>query len=125
MEVLHAVFHRALVRPGLVVAALHQRLAPGVHAQRDLVILDTGLHVGGLLSRDEFALEGGDLLGVVELHHVDRFLRPFGVERRYHQHMRIPLDHDVRVVSQPDRALFGWRAIAQRQHRLMPALVGR
>ena len=35
MEVLHAVLHRALVGPGFIVAALHQGLAAGVHAQRD------------------------------------------------------------------------------------------
>jgi hypothetical protein len=57
VEVLHAVFHRALVRADLVVAALHQGLAAGVHAQGDLVVLDAGLHVGGLLRLDELALE--------------------------------------------------------------------
>jgi hypothetical protein len=75
VEVLHAVFHRALVGADLVVAALHQGLAAGVHAQGDLVVLDAGLHVGGLLGFDELALEGGDLLGVEELHHVERLLR--------------------------------------------------
>ena len=55
-----------------------ERLAAGVHAQRDLVVLDAGLHVGGLLRLDELALEGGDLLGVVELHHVERLRGPCG-----------------------------------------------
>src|SRR5262249_16791230 len=40
VEVLHAVFHGALVGTDLVVAALEQCLAAGVHAQRDLVVLD-------------------------------------------------------------------------------------
>src|SRR5262245_60260273 len=47
VEVLHAVFHRALVGADLVVAALQQCLAARVHAQRDLVVLHAGLHVGG------------------------------------------------------------------------------
>ena len=49
--------------------------AAGVHALRDLVVLDAGLPVGGLLGLDELALEGGDLLGVEELDHVERLLR--------------------------------------------------
>src|SRR5688572_24731500 len=56
VEVLHAVFHRALVGADLVVAALHQRLAAGVHAQRDLVVFHAGLHVSGLLGFHELAL---------------------------------------------------------------------
>ena len=39
VELLHAVFHRALVRAGVVVAALEQGAPAGVHAQRDLVVL--------------------------------------------------------------------------------------
>src|SRR5690348_11549263 len=57
VEVPHAVLHRALVRAGLVVAALEQGLAAGVHAQGDLVVLDAGLEVRGLLRLDELALE--------------------------------------------------------------------
>src|SRR3954462_7237625 len=57
VEVLHAVFHRALVRADFVLAALHQRQPAGVHAQRDLVVLDTGFHVRGLLGLDEPTLE--------------------------------------------------------------------
>src|SRR5690606_31349795 len=49
VEVLHAVFHRALVGADLVVAPHHQRLAAGVHALADLVVFEAGLHVGGLL----------------------------------------------------------------------------
>jgi hypothetical protein len=37
----------------------HRRaFAAGVHALADLVVLDAGLHVGGLLRLDELALEG-------------------------------------------------------------------
>jgi hypothetical protein len=77
---LHAVFHRALVRPaGFVDATAHQGfLAPGVHAQRDLVVFDAGFHVGGLLGLDELAFEGRDFFGIVELDHVECFLRPMG-----------------------------------------------
>lgn len=49
MEVLHAVFHGALVGAHLVVAALQQGLAARVHAQGDFVVFHTGFHVGGLL----------------------------------------------------------------------------
>jgi hypothetical protein len=51
-----------------------QGLAAGVHALGDLVVFDAGFHVGGLLRLDELALEGGDFLGVVELHHVHGFV---------------------------------------------------
>ena len=43
---LHAVFHRGLVRPDLVLATVEQRAPAGVHPQRDLVVLGAGLHVG-------------------------------------------------------------------------------
>ena len=39
--------------------------------------------------------------------------------------MRIPLDHDVRVVGQPDRAVFRWHAIAEPQQGLLPAFIHR
>jgi hypothetical protein len=67
MEVLHAVFHLALVRANFIVAALHQRFAAGVHAQRNLVVFDAGFHVGRLLRFDVLALEGVDFFGVEEL----------------------------------------------------------
>src|ERR1700761_3650888 len=75
VELLHAVFHRALVGAALVLAAGHERAAAGVHSLGDLVVLDAGLHVGGLLRLDELALEGDDFLGVEELDHVERLLR--------------------------------------------------
>jgi hypothetical protein len=123
VEVLHAVFHGALVGADLVLAALEQRQAAGVHALADLVVLDAGLHVGGLLGLDELALEGGDFLGVVEL---DEVHRPGGADREQRgddQHVRIPLDHDVRVVGQPDGALRRPVALAVLEHRLVPLLV--
>src|SRR5688572_11225385 len=53
VELLHAVFHRRLVRARLVVTTLVQGLAARIHTQRDLVVLDAGLEVRGLLSLDE------------------------------------------------------------------------
>ena len=47
------------------------------------------------------------------------------VQRGHHQHVRVPLDHDVRVVGQPDRAVRRQSAVAIAQHRLVPAAVGR
>src|SRR5690606_23879234 len=67
VEVLHAVFHGALVRPRVVVAAIEQHPPARVHAQRDLVVLDGRLHVGGALDFDELALEQRDLFRVIEL----------------------------------------------------------
>src|SRR6185436_20602449 len=63
VELLHAVFHRALVRAGVVVAALDERPPAGVHAQRDLVVLGARLPIRRLLGLDELALEGVDVLG--------------------------------------------------------------
>src|SRR4249920_2326852 len=67
VKLLHAVFHRALVRADLVVATLQQRAAAGVHAQGDLVVLGAGFPVRGLFGFDELALERLNILGVVEL----------------------------------------------------------
>ena len=124
MELLHAVFHRALVGAALVVAALHQGAPAGVHAQGDLVVLDAGFHVGGLLGLDELALEGVDLLGVVELDDVERLLRPLRMQRRDDQHVRVPLDHHVRVVGEPDRAVLRRLALAVGQHARATAVGG-
>ena len=41
------------------------------------------------------------------------------------EHVGVPLHHDVRVVSQPDRAVLGRFAIAVLQQRVLPALVHR
>src|SRR5437868_6245157 len=46
MEVLHAVFHRRLIRAGFAHAAPEQRLAPGIHALGDLVVFRAGFHIG-------------------------------------------------------------------------------
>ncbi len=120
MEVLHAVFHRALVGAHLVVASVEQRPAPRIHALADLVVLDAGLHIGGLLGLDELALEGGDLLGVVELDHVERPRRADRVQRGHGEHVRVPLHHDVGVVGEPDRAALGHAALAVVQQHLVP-----
>ena len=124
MEVLHAVFHGALVGADLVVAALIQGPAAGVHALADLVVLDAGLHVGGLLRLHEFGLEGRDLFGVVELDHVQRPVHRQRVQGRDREHVRIPLHHDVGVVGQPDRAAFGQLAVAVGQQHVVPLPVG-
>jgi len=58
--VLHAVFHRALIRADLIVAAVQQRLAPSVHALANLVIFDAGFQVGRLLGLDKLRLKGMD-----------------------------------------------------------------
>jgi hypothetical protein len=39
--------------------------------------------------------------------------------------MRVPLDHDVRIVGQPDGTVFGRLAIRVAQQRVLPALVNR
>ena len=72
MEVLHAIFHRRLVGTRLGKTAAQQRPPPAIHALGDVVVLDRGLHVRGLLGLDEFTLEGDDLLGVVKLDNVQR-----------------------------------------------------
>jgi len=87
--------------------AVEQGATAGVHALADLVVLDAGFHVGGLLGLDEFALEGCDVLRVVELHHVERLAGADRMQRGDGQHMRVPLDHDVRVVGQPDGTALG------------------
>ena len=125
MELLHAIFHRALIRAELVVAAVHQRLAAGVHAQCDLVVFGAGLPVRGLLGLDELALEGDDLFGVEKLDDVECLLRALRVQRRDDEHMRVPLDHDVGVIGQPDGPVFRGLSVAIRQQCVMPFSIGR
>ncbi|KGX49629.1 hypothetical protein Y025_5569 [Burkholderia pseudomallei TSV32] len=125
VEVLHAVFHRALIRADLRFAALHQRAAAGVHAPCDLVVLDRGLHIGGALRLDELALEQRDFLGVVELDDVRRLLRAARNQPRHHEHVRIPLDHEARVIDHPDRAELRRHAVAITEHLIVPLLVRR
>src|SRR5690349_21043960 len=56
VEVLHAVFHRRLVRPDLAAALREERLAAGVHALGDLVVFLRRFAVRRLLGVDELAL---------------------------------------------------------------------
>src|SRR4051794_21905309 len=57
VELLHAIFHRALVRTDFVVAALEQRFASSIHAQRDLIIFNAGLQIRRAMGFDKLALE--------------------------------------------------------------------
>ena len=120
---LHPVFHRALVGANFVVATLHQCFATSIHAFGNLVVFDTGLHVGGLLRFNKLAFECNDFLWVVKLHHIEGFVRVDGMQGRNRQHMRIPLDHDVRVISQPNRATVRQLTIAVFQQYVVPLLV--
>src|SRR5688572_1771272 len=123
VEVDHAVFHRALVGTMLLPAVGDERPAALGHAHADLLVLERGLVVGPLLGLDELGLEERDLLGVVELDHVAARLRARRIERRDDEHVRIPLDHEVRVVREPDRAVRRRLAVAEAQHGVMPFLV--
>ena len=122
---LHAVFHRALVGPDLVVAALQQGAPAGVHALGNLVIFQAGFHVGGLLCLDKFALEGGNFFRVIKLDLVQRLVHPHGVQGGDREHVGVPLHHDVRVIGEPDGALAGRLAAPIGLQRILPALVDR
>ena len=74
MEVLHAVFHWALIRTDLNPAFVEQGLAPGIHSDRNLVVFHAGFHVRGLLRFNEFALEQCHFFGVIKLNYIDRFV---------------------------------------------------
>ena len=105
MELLHPVFHRRLVRPDLVSSRVVERAPARIHPFGDLVVLGCSFHVRGLLRVDELALEQSDVLGLVELHDVGG---PLDTAREHHahdQHVRVPLEHDVGVDREPDRAV--------------------
>lgn len=63
MEMLHAVFHGALVGTDFVVTTLQQRTAACVHALADFIVLDSGFHIGRALGFDEIGLKGCDFFG--------------------------------------------------------------
>ena len=78
---LHAVFHRALVRAYLVITALHQSPAALVHAFGDFVVFHAGLHIGCALRLDKFRFERDDFFRVEELHDIHGFTWTHGVQR--------------------------------------------
>ena len=90
----------------------------------DLVVLDCRFHIRGLLGGNELGLEQRNVLGVVELDDVERLVDVLRDQRGHDQHVRIPLDHDVRIVGQPDRAVRRQLAVVILEYGLVPALVG-
>ncbi|CFP59684.1 Uncharacterised protein [Bordetella pertussis] len=50
----------------------------------------------------EITLEQRNFLRIVELRDVQSLLRPLGIERREHQHMRVELNHVGGEVGYPD-----------------------
>src|SRR6266536_6391161 len=124
VEVLHSVLHRRLVGSFLAAAHLVERAATRVHPLGDLVVLRRRLEVRRLLGRDEFPFEEGNVLGIVELDDVGRAVGRTRVERADHEHVRIPLEHHVRIVGEPDRAVLRRLAARVVADRPVPALVG-
>ena len=124
MKVLHAVFHRRLVGPDLVLAGPVQRAPALVHALGDFVVLRGSFHIRGLFGLDELALEQCDVLGIVELDDIGRAVDGAREQRAYDQHVRVPLEHDVRIDCYPDRAMLRRLAAVILEHGLVPALVG-
>ena len=123
MEVHHAVFHRRLIRPLLVAAFLPKQFAAVVHALADFFVLQRGFIVGLLFGSDKFRLEQCDFFRVIKFYDVAATLGPARYDGGNHQNMRIPLDHDVRVIGEPDRALRWFTAFAKFEHHLVPLLV--
>src|SRR5687768_5375877 len=119
------IFHWRLVRAGVVEALLVEGAPPAVQAQADLVVLDRGLDVCGLLRVDELALEERDLLGVVKLDHVGGASGRAWDQVRDDEHVRIPLEHEPRIVGHPQRAMLHRAAIEILEAGFVPALVGR
>ena len=71
-----------------VAAFTHQRVAATIHALADVVVLDRGFHVRGLLRLDELALEEGDVFRVVELDDVRRPVHVARDQRGNDKHVR-------------------------------------
>src|SRR5678816_993158 len=86
VEVHLGIFHRRLVRAGVVLALLPERAAAAIEPLADLVVLERGLDVCRLLRLDELALEGDDFLGVIELDDVGGAGRRARDEVRDDQH---------------------------------------
>ena len=101
----------------------YQRAATRIHPLGDLVVFLRGLVIRRLFGFDEFALEERNVLGVVELDHVERAIDRLRNQRADDEHVRIPLDHHVRVIREPDRAVRRRLAAVVIEHRLVPAVV--
>src|SRR5438105_4100081 len=125
VEVHLGIFHRRLVRTGIVQSFLVQRAPAAVHALAQDVVLDRGLRVRRLLRLDELALEQRDLLGIVELHHVGRAPRRTRDQVRDDQHVRVPLQHQSGEVRHPERAVLGLAAVEELEAGVLPAFIGR
>src|SRR5688572_26999148 len=123
VEVLHAVFERRLIRPAFVESLLHERAAAGGHARNDFSVFDSGLPVCRLFGFDEFTLEKRDIFGIVELDYVRTRFRSARNQITYDERMRIPLDHHIRKVGEPDCALSGIGTFSVAQDLFVPALI--
>src|ERR1041385_8653927 len=125
VEVQFGIFHGRLVGAGVVHALLVERAAAAIKPLADLIVLERGLDVGGLLRIDELALEARDFFRIVELDHVGGARRRAGNQARDDEHVRIPLEGEPRKIARPERAVLGLTALEMAQALLVPALVHR
>jgi len=114
-----------LIRSDLVDAALHKRLSTSIHAQSNLVVFDCRFHVGSALRFNKFALKVDDFFRVVKLDDIGGVLRTSRNQGAHDQHVRVPLHHDVGVVSEPNGTEGWWIALAIAQDLVMPTRIGR
>src|SRR6476661_10070353 len=124
MEVKHAVFHRRLIWTGFVDSLFIKRPPPGCHTRANLAVFDCRFCIRRLLGSDEVSLEQHDVFRIIKLDYVRARLRSARHHAADDQHVRIPLDHHIGIVREPDRAPRRHLA-AITQHDIVPLFVDR
>ena len=105
MKMAHSIFHRRLIGTDFAPSLRDQRPTARIHPFGNLVVFLGGLVIGRLFRFDKLALEQCDLFRIVELDHVEGAVDCLRNQRADDEDVRIPLDHHVRIIREPDCAM--------------------
>ncbi len=82
---------------------LHEYTPSSIHTFGDIIVFYCRFHIGSLLRLYEFLT---DIMVVEELDHIHRLSWRDWMEGRDGDRIRIDLDHDIRIVGEPDGTIF-------------------
>src|SRR5688572_4253331 len=123
VEMRHPVLERRLVGAGFVQSLIHERPASFSHARADFGVLECGFPIRRLLRFHELALKECNVFGVVELDDVGARLGAARNDGADDQRMRIPLNHEVGEVGEPDCAVARRITFTIAQHLVVPPAI--